>query len=53
MEKQISKAVISRLPRYYYRYLGELLEEGVERISSNELSQRMRVTASQIPSGSE
>ena len=47
MEKQISKAVISRLPRYY-RYLGELLEEGVERISSNELSQRMRVTASQI-----
>ncbi|HIZ80464.1 MAG TPA: redox-sensing transcriptional repressor Rex [Candidatus Lachnoclostridium stercorigallinarum] len=47
MEKQISKAVISRLPRYY-RYLGELLEDGVERISSNELSQRMHVTASQI-----
>ena len=47
MEKQISKAVISRLPRYY-RYLGELMEDGVERISSNELSQRMRVTASQI-----
>ena len=32
-EKEISKAVIARLPRYY-RYLGELLEEGVERISS-------------------
>ena len=47
MEKQISRAVISRLPRYY-RYLGELLEDGVERISSNELSQRMHVTASQI-----
>ena len=47
MEKQISKAVISRLPRYY-RYLGELIEDGVERISSNELSQRMHVTASQI-----
>ena len=47
MEKQITKAVISRLPRYY-RYLGELMEDGVERISSNELSQRMRVTASQI-----
>lgn len=47
MEKQISKAVISRLPRYY-RYLGELMEDGVERISSNELSQRMHVTASQI-----
>ena len=45
--KGISKAVIRRLPRYY-RYLGELLEEGVERISSNELSEKMRVTASQI-----
>ena len=45
--KEISKAVISRLPRYY-RYLGELIEEGVERISSNELSTRMKVTASQI-----
>lgn len=46
-EREISKAVITRLPRYY-RYLGELLEGGVERISSNELSLRMRVTASQI-----
>jgi len=46
-EKAISKAVITRLPRYY-RYLGELLETGVERISSNELSARMKVTASQI-----
>lgn len=45
--KEISKAVIGRLPRYY-RYLGELIEEGVERISSNELSARMKVTASQI-----
>lgn len=45
--KEISKAVISRLPRYY-RYLGELLELGVERISSNELSSKMKVTASQI-----
>ena len=45
--KEISKAVISRLPRYY-RYLGELIEEGIERISSNELSKRMNVTASQI-----
>ena len=47
VERQISKAVISRLPRYY-RYLGELMEEGIERISSNELSARMKVTASQI-----
>lgn len=46
-EKEISKAVIKRLPRYH-RYLGDLLEDGVERISSNELSDRMQVTASQI-----
>ena len=45
--KCISQAVISRLPRYY-RYLLELKEEGYERISSNELSKRMQVTASQI-----
>ena len=45
--KQISKAVIKRLPRYY-RYLGELLEDNAERISSNDLSKKMRVTASQI-----
>lgn len=47
MEKEISQAVIRRMPRYY-RYLGDLLDEGVERISSNELSARMNVTASQI-----
>lgn len=46
-ERGISQAVIRRLPRYY-RYLGELLESGVERISSNDLSKRMKVTASQI-----
>lgn len=46
-EREISQAVIRRLPRYY-RYLGELLESGVERISSGELSRRMNVTASQI-----
>lgn len=46
-DRVISKAVITRLPRYY-RYLGELLEEGVERISSSDLSIRMKVTASQI-----
>lgn len=45
--KEISQAVISRLPRYY-RFLGELRDEGVERISSQELSQKMQVTASQI-----
>ena len=46
-ERQISKAVIKRLPRYY-RYLGEILNNGVERISSGELSNKMQVTASQI-----
>ena len=45
--KGISQAVISRLPRYF-RYLGELKDEGVERISSQELSELMKVTASQI-----
>lgn len=45
--KVISTAVIKRLPRYY-RYLGELLENDVVRISSKELSERMGVTASQI-----
>lgn len=43
----ISVAVIKRLPRYY-RYLEELIDSGVERISSNELSIKMKVTASQI-----
>lgn len=46
-EKEISQAVIGRLPRYF-RYLGELKDEGVERISSQELSRLMKVTASQI-----
>ena len=46
-EKEIAQAVSRRMPRYY-RYLGELLEDGVERISSNDLSKRMNVTASQI-----
>ena len=46
-EKSISLAVIKRLPRYY-RYLGDLLENEVVRISSKELSEKMQVTASQI-----
>lgn len=45
--KEISQAVVSRLPRYF-RYLGELKDEGIERISSQELSDIMHVTASQI-----
>ncbi|MCD7882596.1 MAG: redox-sensing transcriptional repressor Rex [Lachnospiraceae bacterium] len=46
-EHEISKAVVKRLPRYY-RYLGDLINANVERISSNELSTMMNVTASQI-----
>ncbi len=46
-EKEISQAVISRLPRYF-RYLGELKDQGIERVSSQELSDIMKVTASQI-----
>ena len=45
MEKEISQAVVSRLPRYF-RYLGDLKEQGIERISSQELSRLMKVTAS-------
>ncbi|WZL79912.1 redox-sensing transcriptional repressor Rex [Eubacteriales bacterium mix99] len=36
-----------RIPRYY-RYLTDIEKMGTERISSRELSQRMRLTASQI-----
>lgn len=43
----VSSAVIKRLPRYH-RYLGDLLREGILRISSQELSRLMNVTASQI-----
>lgn len=46
-DKKISLAVIKRLPRYY-RYLGELLDNDISRISSKELSERMHITASQI-----
>jgi len=47
MNKQVSISVIRRLPRYY-RFLGELLKNGIHRISSRELSSRMGLTASQI-----
>lgn len=46
-DRKISMTVIRRLPRYY-RYLGELLQKGVGKISSRELSEKMNVTASQI-----
>ena len=45
--EKISNSVIRRLPRYY-RFLGELAKEGINKISSRELAERMRLTASQI-----
>ncbi len=47
VEKKISSAVVRRLPRYY-RYLSELSGRGIDRISSQELSKKMNITASQI-----
>ena len=47
MERNVPEVVIRRLPRYY-RYLGELLKDGINRISSGALSKKMNVTASQI-----
>ncbi len=47
MSKQISMPVIRRLPRYH-RFLTELQDQGIERVSSNQLANIMRSTASQI-----
>lgn len=46
-KKNISMAVIKRLPKYY-RYLNELAKNDVDRISSKELSEKIGFTASQI-----
>ena len=43
----IPRSVISRLPRYY-RFLGILQKEGIEKISSKNLALRLGLTASQI-----
>lgn len=47
LNKKVSVEVVKRLPRYY-RYLGDLAENGVSRISSQALGEKMNVTASQI-----
>lgn len=47
VRKKVSDSVVNRLPRYY-RYLGELKESGINRISSRQLSEKMNLTASQI-----
>ena len=46
-KKNVPDVVIKRLPRYY-RYLDDLLKQGITRISSAKLSEKMKVTASQI-----
>lgn len=46
-DNQISMPVIRRLPRYY-RCLSILSENGVETVSSKELSQILNITASQV-----
>lgn len=43
----ISMSVIRRLPRYY-RFLSELYEQKIDRISSTKLAQIMNITASQV-----
>ncbi|MBP0965690.1 MAG: redox-sensing transcriptional repressor Rex [Oscillospiraceae bacterium] len=46
-KSEISSSVIKRLPRYY-RFTDELIKQGYTRISSQELSEKMSLTASQI-----
>ncbi len=46
-KRNISMAVIKRLPKYQ-RYLREMLNNDVDRISSKELSEKIGFTASQI-----
>lgn len=45
--KDISLAVIRRLPRYY-RFLAELKKQNIHKTSSKELSEKIGLTASQI-----
>lgn len=47
MSKQISANVVARLPKYY-RYLKELCENGVSRVSSKTISEALNLTASQV-----
>ncbi len=44
---EISSSVIKRLPRYY-RFIDELIKQGIVRSSSGELAEKMSLTASQI-----
>ncbi len=46
-KSKVSMAVVRRLPRYY-RYILELSDAGVDRVSSSSLAEKMGLTASQI-----
>jgi redox-sensing transcriptional repressor len=46
-EAHVPMVVIKRLPKYY-RYLGELVERKVERVSSQTLADMMGISASQL-----
>lgn len=47
LQNKISLPVVRRLPRYY-RYLGELVQSGITKVSSSELARMMGSTASQV-----
>lgn len=47
MNKQISENVIQRLPKYY-RYLKELTNNKINRVSSKTISEALHITASQV-----
>ncbi len=47
MSKKVSVEVVKRLPRYY-RYLRDLADNGINRVSSQALGKKMNITASQI-----
>lgn len=47
MSKSVPLVVVRRLPRYY-RYLSDLKEMGIERVSSHVLSKKLGFTASQV-----
>ena len=47
MKNKVSPAVVRRLPKYFY-YLQTLEKDGVEKISSKQLSEITGFTASQI-----
>ena len=46
-KQTVSRAVVSRLPRYY-RYVSALRKNGVQRVSSRAMAEAMGLTASQI-----